>query len=121
MYLADSPAIDLGQLANYGVLGIMFIFVVGALLTGKMVAGWVYKQAVEKLEQQIKDEREACREQRERYEADLHRERDEKTALRAKMDNDVVPLLTDTGHLLREALRTLGRGDGHSGPRGGGS
>ena len=98
---ADSSGIDLAVLSQYGVLGVMFLFVVGSLLTGKLVAGWVYKR----IEQQLS-------EQREWYERELERERSEKTALRARMDNDIIPLLTDTGHLLREALRTLGRDKG---------
>ncbi len=97
----DATGSDISVFANYGVLGLMFVFVVGALLTGNLVAGWVYKSQVAKLEKQIED-------QAVRYEKELERERAEKLALRTRMDDQVIPLLSDTGHLLRDALRTIG-------------
>lgn len=99
--LADAGSFNFQPLANYGVLGLMFVFVVGALLSGNLVAGWVYKR----MEKQLED-------QREQYEKELERERAEKLALRTRMDEQVVPLLSEMGHLMREALRALGDGRG---------
>lgn len=121
MLLAAESGFDIAVFANYGVLGLMFVFVVGAMLTGNLVAGWVYKQTVAKLEKQLQDERDRCDEERRRHDAEIERERTEKVALRTRMDDQVIPLLTDTGHLLREALRTLGRDGRDTGPRGGGT
>jgi len=100
---------DLTGLTQYGVLGLMFIFVVGALLTGNLVAGWVYKRLEAQMSGSLERFEQAFKEQTDRYEKDIERERAEKVALRSRMDDQVIPLLSDTGHLLREALRTLGR------------
>lgn len=125
MILAASSGFDVGVFANYGVLGLMFVFVVGALLTGNLVAGWVYKRLEIQFKEQVDKVEAQCVTQMERFERELERERAEKIALRTRMDEQVVPLLADTGHLLREALRTLGRdgrdgrdkGAGHDQPR----
>lgn len=115
MHWADSSGVDISQLANYGVLGIMFVFVVGALLSGHLVAGWVYRRLEKQLLTQTEELKQRMTDMETRYDKDLERERAEKIALRTRMDEQVIPLLSDTSHLLREALRTLGR-DGRDGP-----
>lgn len=115
VHWADSSGVDISQLANYGVLGIMFVFVVGALLSGHLVAGWVYRRLEKQLLTQTEELKQRMTDMETRYDKDLERERAEKIALRTRMDEQVIPLLSDTSHLLREALRTLGR-DGRDGP-----
>jgi hypothetical protein len=106
---ADTSGFDISVFANYGVLGAMFVFVVGALLTGNLVAGWVYKRLEKQMAEQAAKCEQMIKEQGIRFDAEIERERAEKIALRTRMDEQVIPLLSDTGHLLREALRTLGR------------
>lgn len=109
MVQATGTGFDIGVFANYGVLGLMFVFVVGAMLTGKLVAGWVYERQIKQHEDRIAQYEQQLKDQADRYERDIERERSEKVALRSRIDEQVIPLLSDTGHLLREALRTLGR------------
>lgn len=118
-----SATVDYGQLANYGVLGIVFVGFSTSIVKGWLVPGNTHTRVLEEAaaarDKAENDEREAflrftaeittLRGEKDR---DLERERLEKTALRQRMDDQVIPLLTEMGHLMREALRTIERGRG---------
>lgn len=76
----DEPSI-LAPLLNYGVVG---LFLVGMLL-GQVIPGWLYKQV----------------------RADLAEQRAANVALRAQMDDKVIPMLNDMGTVLRDALQVV--------------
>lgn len=75
------PSSILGPLLNYGVVG---LFLVGMLL-GQVIPGWLYRQ----------------------MRAERDQARAETAELRIRMDEKVVPMMQETGQVLREAIRAL--------------
>ncbi len=82
---------DLGQLGNYGVLGILFLAFITAITTAWLVPGWVYRQHLADKDRE------------------LERARAETTALRTRVDEQVIPLMVQAVPLLSEAVRIIDR------------
>lgn len=91
MITAVEVATDIGSIANYGVLGIVFLAFVGAVASGRLVPGWVYRERLADKDRE------------------LERTRTELVSLRTKVDEQVIPMMVQAIPLLSDAVRIIDR------------